>query len=394
MKIKVYPTPEQKNILKNWFGTSRYIYNKILNKIENENHKKNFQELRNKFITKETSYKKCLGCNKIYKTNKKNFKCCENFDMQINKKENKEINEWEYNTPKEIRAHSIKDLIKAYKVAFINKKNGNIQKFKMNYRKKNQVNSIVIQKSSIKYVNGYFDVYPKTLGKLKVGKRSNKKDYNIENDTRMLYNGKDYYICILQKYEKKEYKDRKDLVALDPGLRTFITGYSPQETFKISRDKELLEKYRKKLDKLISLRKGKKYIIKWRDKIKNFVDDLHWKAISYLTKNYKIILLPTFESQKMLGNNKKVNRDFNEFKHYKFKMRLLDKSKEIKNTKVLLVGEEYTSKTCSKCGYIKYDLKNSKIFKCNRCSLKIDRDINGSRNIFNKNVSMSSLQGI
>ncbi len=390
----MYPTPEQKIILKNWFGTTRYIYNKILNKIENEGYKKNFQDLRNKFITKETFYKKCLGCNTVCRTNKRNFKCCENFNVETTTKTNEEINEWEYNTPKEIRAHSIKDLIKAYKVAFINKKNGNIQNFKMRYRKKRQINSIVIQKSSIKYSNGCFDVYPKTLGKLKVGKRSNKKDYTIKNDTRMLYNGKDYYLCVLQEFKKKEYKNRKDLIALDPGLRTFITGYSPQEIFKISRDKELLRSYREKLDKLISLRKGKKYIIKWRDKIKNFVDDLHWKAISYLTKNYKTILLPTFESQKMMGSSKKVNRDFNEFKHYRFKIRLFDKANEIKDTKVLLVGEEYTSKTCGRCGFVKKDLGNSKIFKCNDCSLKIDRDINGSRNIFIKNVSMSSLQGI
>ena len=50
------------------------------------------------------------------------------------------------------------------------------------------------------------------------------------------------------------------------------------------------------------------------------------------------------------------------------------------------VTEEYTSKTCTKCGWIseKYDKKRVK--ECENCKQKIDRDINGARNILIKNI--------
>ena len=47
--------------------------------------------------------------------------------------------------------------------------------------------------------------------------------------------------------------------------------------------------------------------------------------------------------------------------------------------------EECTSITCSKCGKIstKYE---KRVKNCENCKLKIDRDINGSRNILIKNI--------
>jgi putative transposase len=45
------------------------------------------------------------------------------------------------------------------------------------------------------------------------------------------------------------------------------------------------------------------------------------------------------------------------------------------------IDEAYTSKTCSNCGFMNDNLGASKIFKCNICELKIDRDCNGARNI-------------
>jgi predicted RNA-binding Zn-ribbon protein involved in translation (DUF1610 family) len=45
------------------------------------------------------------------------------------------------------------------------------------------------------------------------------------------------------------------------------------------------------------------------------------------------------------------------------------------------IKEHNTSKTCTCCGYIKHDLKSSKVFNCNQCGMILDRDINGSRNM-------------
>lgn len=51
-----------------------------------------------------------------------------------------------------------------------------------------------------------------------------------------------------------------------------------------------------------------------------------------------------------------------------------------------IVTEEFTSKTCTSCGSIKNNLGSNKLFECANCGLKIDRDINGARNILIKHT--------
>lgn len=53
---------------------------------------------------------------------------------------------------------------------------------------------------------------------------------------------------------------------------------------------------------------------------------------------------------------------------------------------VTICTEEYTSQTCGVCGELNKELKDSEVFKCNKCNLIIDRDINGARNIYIKNL--------
>lgn len=47
---------------------------------------------------------------------------------------NNNLNMWDLETPKEIRANSVKDVCKAYKSAISNLKAGNIKFFKLNYK--------------------------------------------------------------------------------------------------------------------------------------------------------------------------------------------------------------------------------------------------------------------
>jgi transposase len=68
--------------------------------------------------------------------------------------------------------------------------------------------------------------------------------------------------------------------------------------------------------------------------------------------------------------------------------RFLEKLKfkcENTNTKLYIVTEEYTSKTCTFCGVIN-NVGSSEIYKCKECKSVIDRDVNASRNILIKNL--------
>lgn len=82
----------------------------------------------------------------------------------------------------------------------------------------------------------------------------------------------------------------------------------------------------------------------------------------------------------------KTVRDILTLSHGKFNERIEEYAKRTK-TNILRVTEEYTSKTCGRCGFIDHDLDCKKVYNCSICGYKEDRDINGARNILIKMVS-------
>jgi len=122
-------------------------------------------------------------------------------------------------------------------------------------------------------------------------------------------------------------------------------------------------------------------------KVKNLIDELQYQTISYLTNTFKTIFIPEFKSQEILKINKakKFRRDLLCLRHFTFKERLKTKSKLKEGCIVNVCTEEYTTKTCGRCGS-QMNIGSSEIFKCNKCFLIIDRDINGARNILIKQL--------
>ncbi|NJK75986.1 MAG: transposase, partial [Microcoleus sp. SU_5_6] len=53
-------------------------------------------------------------------------------------------------------------------------------------------------------------------------------------------------------------------------------------------------------------------------------------------------------------------------------------------SRLVRVTEEYTSKTCTKCGRVHQKLGGAKTFKCPSCGHEIPRDFNGALGIFLK----------
>ena len=90
------------------------------------------------------------------------------------------------------------------------------------------------------------------------------------------------------------------------------------------------------------------------------MDELHWQAARWLTSNYKLILLPTFETQDMTRRagrkiRSKTARMMLSFRHYEFKQRLLWKAWQ-RGVLVLEVNEAYTSRTRSWDGSVEEKL--------------------------------------
>lgn len=350
----------------------------------------------------------------------------------------------EKNAPYDTLTDEVRIFLSNLKSCETNMLNGNINNFIMKDRRKRNIRSILISKKSVSD-NG---IFIKLLGE--------QKDFNldiskIEGDCRLIYNYKtkrfmlSYPIyCNIKKIIK-----RKQIVALDPGEKIFMTFYSPSECGKIGEDMRdpILGIQRKIMNQQKGLenkktknkRKLKEKINKNYKKIKNWTKELHNKTALFLCKNYEEILIPEFKTQKMIMNKEerkyipknnmgkegiknivKMNIDkikeqcnkenktdqetkecinryrktkrlnarvkfvLNQMSHYKFREHLLSKAEEY-GSKVIIVTEEYTSKCCGKCGKIS-EKYNGREKECVYCNTKINRDINGSRNILLKNT--------
>ena len=189
------------------------------------------------------------------------------------------------------------------------------------------------------------------------------------------------------------------VISLDPGVRTFQTGYDPtgniyeigkgdmKKVFHICRriDK-LRSKYCKEKRKRNKKRQKRARLRKLRE-VRHKIDEVHNKACSFLCKRYKFILLPELKVQplakKLKGKRSrtklKISRELYTWGHYRFRENLKAKAETVEGSNV--VDEHYTSMTCGKCGKLNRRLVKSKTFKCPHCNSKFDRDINASRNI-------------
>jgi putative transposase len=124
-----------------------------------------------------------------------------------------------------------------------------------------------------------------------------------------------------------------------------------------------------------------------RTKIKNIINNLHWQTANFLTKQYKNILIPEFQTQQMAKKsmNRKLNRSFSIYSHYSFKQKLKQKG-ELRNCNVIECSEAYTSKTCGFCGNIDLGLGAKKIYSCH-CGYICDRDLNAARNVLIRSLT-------
>jgi putative transposase len=365
MKIKVYPSKECKDLLAQWFGTVRWTYNTALHAVKEKKVSWSLSDLRVFFVNKDS---------------------LENSS-----------NSWALNVPYDVRDEAIRDLIKALR---INKKKGEIFDMKFRSRKAPQ-ESIVIHSKHWQAKRGpYFD--------LKQSLRSREKlPQDLVYDSRLIRTKLgEYYLCVLkpvghggESQAPMQTNDFRNITALDPGVRTFMTGYSPQglvcewgkgDATRLGRLCHCVSRLRSKAKKLNHKKRYRinKAILRIHKKIKNLVKDLHCKLAKWLCSNYDLILIPKFGTSQMV---KKLSRKIRKstawkmltWSHYAFKTRLMNKAKEYPGVQVVEVTEEYTSKTCTKCGRINQKLGGSKVFRCG-CGMVLDRDFNGARNILLK----------
>ena len=187
-----------------------------------------------------------------------------------------------------------------------------------------------------------------------------------------LHNGQ-YHIAVPFNAERRKSETQARVVALDPGMRTFLTWFSETDAGQIGKhDFGRIQRLCHHLDQLISRtakagarkrRNMRKAADRMRVRTTNLINELHHQAARFLVDNFDLILLPTFETSDMVQQGKrkirsKSVRSMMTFAHYRFQQFLLWKAGET-GKQVLLVNEAYTSKTCSWNGEIIWTLRIS-----------------------------------
>lgn len=190
--------------------------------------------------------------------------------------------------------------------------------------------------------------------------------------------------------------EQSKVIALDPGVRTFMTGYDGEKIVefgggdigKIQRLCEYLDRLMSRIDLSEAKRQRRamrKAAYRIQEKIQNLVKDLHNKVARFLVSEYKTIFLPTFCTSEMVVKsgrklNKKTARNMLTWSHYRFQQHLIQMANR-HNVLVVLCNESYTSKTCPECGHLHERLGGNKKFQCPNCGYSAHRDWNGARNI-------------
>jgi putative transposase len=412
-KIKLFLNSRQRDCIKRLFGAYRYFYNRTINYINNydKNTKKTYYFIDIKTpnskieldLSKEEYIFTFFGIRGLIK---------KNYPKWIN----------DLDMPSHLIDMAIKEAIENYQKC-LKKLTKYRTKFNLGLKtKKNKYHTMNIEKSMIKSESNslfsnlkdnkqYAEKY--VFRNLRTSCQFNK--YLNICDSSITYNQRTNEFYINLNFEdtnipNKDILKNKKVCSIDPGIKNFLVVYSQNSVDKIGigvRDK--IEKICRDIDIIVSKKdtkikdKNNKTILKYNyekrrnlrkayhRKIKyleNLKKELHNKSIKYLCDNFGKIIIPPFETQKMVNNNKidsRTSRSLMNMSYYKFLSKLKNRCMEF-DIEIIVRPEYYTSKTCTRCGHIKHDLKNNDIYNCKYCGLKIERDINGARNIMLRNI--------
>lgn len=349
-KIRVYPNKDQKQILNNWFGASRFAYNKTVEFLKQPNTKSQWKSIKTGLLH--------------------------------------EMPEWSKEVPYQIKSVAIRDCCQAVSNAKRKfKQTGKFNEVKFRSKKRGD-NNLFIPQSAVSE-NG---VYHTILGKLKTAELL----WKPKHDCRFVFqNGRYFVIVPIDVAVKRPDNQRLSACSLDCGVRTFQTVFSKELIIKVGEhDFQRIFRYCYNLDKLISRKKKEKsnkfnkamQRIRW--KVRDLIDEIHNKLAVVLCRMFDVIYIPTFETHDMVSKLRhKTSRAMLGWAHYRFKQKLKSKAEEY-SCRVIDCTEEYSSKTCGECGEIS-SIGGKEVWTCKHCGCVHDRDINGARNILLKQLFLA-----
>ena len=353
-RIRIYPTASQKRLFKQWFGVSRLAFNRTVEHLRQPGITADWKAIKGGLLSTLPEF--CAA------------------------------------VPYQIKSIAIKDACDAVKAAKRKFKSiGTFNKVRFRSRKAPS-QGCYIPKSAVKADGIYYTISGKGLAFAEALP-------DTFGDCRLTFEYGRWYLCIPTKTTMRGAENQGRIVALDPGIRSFQTFFSEASCGQIGQgDFSRIARLASHLDDLLSRLDPKRtenrvtakqrYSMRraagrMRLRIRDLVDEIHWKTCQFLVQNFDVILLPTFETSDMVLKckrkiRKKSVRSLLTFSHFRFKQRLKNKASEFGKV-VVDVDEAYTSKTASWTGEIK-QIGGAKYITSG--GVRVERDINCARGIF------------
>ena len=368
-KIRLLPTKEQEELMIKSIGCSRFAYNWALNKC-NENYKNNI------------------------KYNMSNIR--KEFTQLKKKEEYKWLNEVSNTTMVE----SMRNLDKSFKSFF--KGNSKYPKFKSKKKSK--------QSFYVRYDNLYFK--DSICNIEKTGKVKYKTNYKIPQGRNIVkfinpycnFDGKYWYLSFNLDINENQINIKNNLsIGIDLGIKELATCSNRMvfnninKTKKVKKLNKKLKRLQRKCSNKYRLNKqGNKFIktnniIKLEKQIKLLhrklsnirLNHIYQSINTILKENPNRVVMEDLNISGMM-KNKHLSKKIQEQCFHKF-IKIMKYKCEWNGIKFIQADRFYpSSKTCSCCGNVKYNLKlKDRVYKCDKCGLEIDRDLNASINLMN-----------
>ena len=323
--------------------------------------------------------------------------------------------EWAKPIPTDMRNMGVRETSDAItsneaKAAKCKQDNKKAHHYKLKHRsKKDAQEALTIHSKHWAHKRGcYVDLFGSSFSKLKCAVALPEK---VNYDCKLVRTRLgEYYLCIPGPLEtvsdiQAPLDSYEGVVGLDPGVRTFMTVFSADaevvewgvgDTTRIHRLCVRLDKLQSKWSQP-EVRHRQRYRMKraamrMRKQIRSSVDEVHCKLAKWLCENFRVVLIPSFDTQQMVSGrlrrkiSSKTARSMCTWSHYRFRQRLMNKAREYPWVRIVTVTEEFTSKTCGMCGVLNEKLGGSKTFLCEQCGYQADRDHNGARNVLIKHA--------
>ena len=399
-KIRLKPTRDQESLMRWYSRVSRNYWNLLVD-IDKRNNQGEFDEILSK-NGNETYYSKFYG-REVYKLSQTNYLNLAKVVVNKNSEVNKEQWSWYYQPNQTFIYNFItRELVK------IRKRN----RGKLNFKKVGEIQpsfNIRCDISSDKkrpsriYLKDDGKLQIPTLGDVKFGSVREGFDLSCKKQVANIsFDGKYWYLSYTEDVETKAVNllEYIDGIGIDLGIKTLVTFSDGTRVpnIKTFRRVRILQKRLKRLQRKVS----RKYLINKcnkHNKTKNIIKlEKQIKLIHRSIRNIRINHIRKFVSVlvkkqpkyiaiedlnvKGMIKNKHLAKDITNCSFYTIREHLIRKATE-RDIVVRLVDRFYpSSKTCSNCGFYKKDLKLSqRVYSCDSCQEKIDRDLNAALNI-------------